>query len=99
MLKYEEALNLAGKITTSFPYFFSIEKSLFKNSFGHNFCNCQPIFKNFCCTFYDKISAKYYQENILTISKKKKKIEYRQKFVVKSQNTDYKLAFFDFSPF
>ena len=32
---------------TSPPGYFSIENSLFKIIFGHNFCFCQPIFKIF----------------------------------------------------
>ena len=40
-------MKFSGKIITSAPGYFSIENSLFKNIFGHNFCFCQPIFKTF----------------------------------------------------
>ena len=33
------------EIITSLPCYFSIENSLFKNIFGHNFCTCEAIFK------------------------------------------------------
>ena len=35
----------SGRIITTPPGYFSMENSLFKNIFGHNFCICQPIFK------------------------------------------------------
>ena len=44
--EYDKLLNWKeiGKLIT-LPCYFSIEKSLFKNIFGHKFCICQPIFK------------------------------------------------------
>ena len=59
---------MATALITSPPGYFSIENSLFKNIFGHNFCFCQPIFK-ICSIFYDKFSTKYCEENILPTSK------------------------------
>ena len=44
-------LKFSGKIISSPPSYFSIENSLFKNIFGHNFCSCQPIFKIFVAHF------------------------------------------------
>ena len=44
-------LKFSGKIITFPPDYFSIENSIFKNIFGHNFCFCQPIFKIFVAHF------------------------------------------------
>ena len=41
----------SGKIITSLSCYFSIENSLFKIIFGHNFCICQLIFKIFVAHF------------------------------------------------
>ena len=59
------------KIVTSFSGYFSIENRLCKNDqkmVFHINNLCQSIFK-FCCTYYDKFSGKYCQENSLLLSK------------------------------
>ena len=50
----------------SLPYMrFLYKKSLFKNVFDHNLFYLSTDFKNFCCTFCDKLNVQLCQENIL----------------------------------
>ena len=65
-------------------------KSLFKINFGHKIFYLLTDFQNFCCTYYNKFSAKNCWGNILPPSKESINL---QKFILRSQNIHIRMFF------
>ena len=72
-------LKIFRKIITSLLCYFSIQNSLFKNVFGHNFCICQLIFKIFVAYFTTNLALNIFKK-ILCLS-----LNYPWNIILRSQ--------------